>query len=72
MLGSMKPSRNPPSALRLLLRKVVEVVWPTNYFYRPEKHYMRGPGPKSLSLDRRKTSRRGSELYAGASATASA
>jgi hypothetical protein len=34
----------------LLLRKAAEVVWPTNYFYRPEKHYMRGPGPKSLSL----------------------
>lgn len=22
----------------------------TNYFYRPEKHYMRGPGPKSLGM----------------------
>jgi hypothetical protein len=50
MLGSMNRSRNPLSGLGLLLRKAVEVVWPTNYFYRPEKHYMRGPGPKSLSL----------------------
>ena len=46
----MNRSRNPLSAMGLLLRKAVEVVRPTNYFYRPEKHYMRGPGPKSLSL----------------------
>ena len=35
------------------MRKAFEVLWTSvaaNYFYRPEKYYMRGPGPKSLSL----------------------
>ena len=50
MLGSMNRNRNTLSAMWLLLRKAVEVVSPTNYFYRPEKHYMRGPGPKTLSM----------------------
>jgi hypothetical protein len=37
----------------LLLRKALAVLWwraAASYFYRPEKHYMRGPGPKSLSM----------------------
>jgi hypothetical protein len=36
-----------------VLRKAFAAVWSRvagDYFYRPEKHYMRGPGPKSLSM----------------------
>jgi hypothetical protein len=29
---------------------LVIVRYATDYFYRPEKHYMRGPGPKSLGM----------------------
>ena len=36
-----------------MLRKALAVMWSrvtTNSVYRPEKHYMRGPGPKSLGM----------------------
>jgi hypothetical protein len=36
-----------------LLRKALSVLWSSvarNYLYRPERHYMRGPGPKSLEM----------------------
>ena len=49
----MNQNRSPTSETGLLLRKAFEVLWTrlaANYFYRPERHYMRGPGPKSLSL----------------------
>jgi hypothetical protein len=33
------------------MRKVVLALWPrlARYSYRPEKHYMRGPGPMTLN-----------------------
>jgi hypothetical protein len=33
------------------MRKVVLALWPrlARYTYRPERHYMRGPGPMTLS-----------------------
>ena len=35
----------------LLLRRALVAVWPgAERKYRPEKHYMRGPGPKTLSM----------------------
>ena len=30
------------SAIRLQIRSIREFIWPS---YKPEKHYMRGPGP---------------------------
>jgi hypothetical protein len=42
----MSRDRNPN-----FMRKVVLALWPklARYSYRPEKHYMRGPGPMTLS-----------------------
>jgi hypothetical protein len=44
-----------PLRLPLLLGRAIAKTWPdlaTKLFntYRPEKHYMRGPGPRSLGL----------------------
>ena len=44
-----------PIPLKLLLRRALSAVLPRAAMklfdaYRPEKHYMRGPGPKSMSL----------------------
>ena len=49
----MNQNRSPTSVTGALVRKALEVLRTrvaANYFYRPERHYMRGPGPKSLSL----------------------
>ena len=43
----------PTGVRQLLLRKALALMWSrvaTNSVYRPEKHYMRGPGPKSLDM----------------------
>ena len=54
-LKSRRDESEPESNKRngALVRKALEVLWTrvaANYFYRPERYYMRGPGPKSLSL----------------------
>ena len=42
----LKRERNPG-----LIRKAMLAIWPRigQYSYNPERHYMRGPGPKTLA-----------------------